>query len=131
MMDFLGQQRARPRFTAKEKQLLYQHQGGKCNGCKKKFDMRNLAVDHIKAFSREGSDRAHNLQLLCTACNSAKGAGTMGQLQQRLKKQGVVKGTTNKTASKTTSAKKTSSSTGKTKKKPTTKKGAAADPCFF
>ena len=78
-------------------------QGGKCKGCGKKFEMRNMAVDHIRAFSRDGSDRLSNLQLLCTACNSTKGSGTMGQIKQRLKKQGVVKAPTGK---KVTQAKK-------------------------
>ena len=40
-------QRARPKFTQKEKEMHYKLQNGKCNGCGKKFDIRNLAVDHI------------------------------------------------------------------------------------
>ncbi len=85
------QQRARPRFTAKEKEMLYKYQNGKCNGCSKKFDSRNLEVDHIKAFAKGGSDRANNTQLLCSACNRQKGNGSQAQLKARLVKQGTLK----------------------------------------
>ena len=85
--------RARPRFTQKEKELHYKAQNGKCNGCKKKFDIRNLAVDHIRAFAKGGGERGHNLQLLCTACNSAKGKGTQAQLKKKLAQQGIIKTT--------------------------------------
>ncbi len=90
--DEPNQQRSRPKFTQKEKELHYKAQNGKCNGCGKKFDIRNPAVDHIKPFSKGGSERGHNLQLLCTACNSAKGAGTQAQLKKKLVQQGVIKG---------------------------------------
>ena len=52
LFDDPKQQRARPKFTQKEKELHYKDQNGKCNGCGKKFDIRNLTVDHIKAFSK-------------------------------------------------------------------------------
>ncbi len=88
---FAEPKRSRPRFTLKEKDALHKQQGGKCNGCNKAFELRNMAVDHIRAFSRGGGERLTNLQLLCTACNSLKGDGTMSQLKQKLKKQGVIK----------------------------------------
>ena len=73
--------RARPKFSQKEKELHYKDQNGKCNGCGKKFDIRNLTVDHIKAFAKGGGERGNNLQLLCGACNSMKGKGTQSQLK--------------------------------------------------
>ena len=107
--------RPRPRFTPKEKDALYTIQSGKCNGCKKKFEKRNMAVDHIRPFSQDGGERLTNLQLLCTACNSLKGAGTMAELRKKLRAQGVVK-PVKRTAS--TASRKTSRAKPKTAKPP-------------
>ena len=35
----------------------------------------NLTIDYIVAVSKGGADHIDNLQLLCGACNSTKGAG--------------------------------------------------------
>ena len=106
--DFFG--RARPSFTAKEKGALYTQQRGLCKGCGKRFEMGNMAIDHIRAIAKGGGDRFTNLQLLCTRCNSLKGAGTMTQLKAKLKSRGVLKPP--------------AESTAKTKKKPAAKKKA-------
>ena len=91
------QQRSRPTFSPKEKEALYKEQKGKCKGCEKKFPIRNMTVDHIKAFSKGGSDRLNNLQLLCGSCNSMKGKGTMSELKKKLRQQGIIKGNTTAT----------------------------------
>ena len=82
-------QRARPQFNAKDKEHLYTAQKGKCNGCGIKFPARNLTVDHIKPFSKGGSDKPSNLQLLCNSCNSTKCNGTQAQFKKRLADQGI------------------------------------------
>ncbi len=109
MVDFLDDifgapQRARPTFNKKDKEHLYASQKGKCNGCGTKFPLRNLTVDHIKPFSKGGSDKPSNLQLLCGSCNSAKGNGTQAQLKKRLVAQKVVKGDTGVTTKKKATA---------------------------
>ncbi|WP_420636245.1 DNA methyltransferase [Candidatus Palauibacter sp.] len=74
---------------AEYKGTLYGEQEGNCNGCRHHFQYRNLAVDHIHPRAKGGRNHAHNLQLLCTSCNSAKGVGTQEALVAKLKEQGV------------------------------------------
>ena len=50
-----------------------------------------MAVEHIRPFAHGNGERLNNLQLLCTACNSLKGTGTMAQLKKRLVAKGVIK----------------------------------------
>lgn len=44
---------------------------GKCAHCEA---TERLSVDHIKPYSKGGSNRRRNLQCLCRSCNSRKGA---------------------------------------------------------
>ena len=126
LFDFFDEpKRSRPKFSQREKDALSKEQGGKCKGCGKKFDKRNLTVDHIRPFSGGGGERLTNLQLLCGACNSLKGNGTMAQLRKRLREQGVVKSSSRKTgaAAKTTrSARKPKPKSQSTPKKRRTRK---------
>ena len=71
------------------KHTLYGRQEGICAGCRILFPFRNLTVDHIIPQTKGGSDHLDNLQLLCGACNSMKGAGTQEQLIVRLTEQGI------------------------------------------
>ena len=111
----------RVRASAKKKRKLFSRgKEGKCNGCAKKFDMRNMAVDHIKPFAHGHGERLNNLQLLCTACNSLKGTGTMAQLKKKLRGQGVIKSAAKTSA---TSKKKQGTTTApKARKRPAAKK---------
>ena len=78
------QQRARPSFNKKDKEFLYERQKRKCNGCKRSLPMDVLHVDHIRAFSKGGSDKPSNLQLLCGPCNGKKGNKTQAQFEKEL-----------------------------------------------
>ncbi|NEW37246.1 HNH endonuclease, partial [Nocardia cyriacigeorgica] len=50
---------------------VWQRDGGKCVEC---GDGHYLEFDHIIPLSRGGATSATNLQILCRACNRAKGA---------------------------------------------------------
>ena len=59
---------------------LYGRQEGICAGCRVMFPFRNMTVDHVVPQSKGGNDHLDNLQLLCGACNSAKGVGSQEAL---------------------------------------------------
>ena len=113
MFDPFSPQRSRPTFTSKEKDALHKQQQGKCNGCGQRLAVRNLTVDHIKPFSKGGTERLTNLQLLCGSCNSMKGDGTQAELKKKLKQKGII-GTP--ASSKKTSTKKTTTKSQATKR---------------
>lgn len=67
-----------------EKHQLYREQGGRCAGCAKSFERRNLELDHVVPRSKGGSDHGENLQLLCSDCNRRKGNRPMGYLRSNI-----------------------------------------------
>ena len=71
------------------KHQLFGKQEGRCGGCRESFPFRNFTIDHLVPQSKGGTDHFDNLQLLCGACNSAKGAGTQAELIAKLKEQGL------------------------------------------
>lgn len=72
------------------KHSLFGRQEGLCGGCGVAFPFRNFTIDHIVSRAKGGTDHLDNLQLLCGACNSAKGRGTQAELKARLRAQGVI-----------------------------------------
>ena len=54
--------------------VFYGRQEGVCAGCRVMFPFRNMTADHIVSQSKGERDHIDNLQLLCGACNSGKGA---------------------------------------------------------
>jgi len=67
-----------------QKHTLFGMQEGICAGCQVLFPFRNFTVDHVIPRSRGGTDHLDNLQLLCGACNSAKGDQTQEHLLTQL-----------------------------------------------
>ena len=71
------------------KHTLFGKQEGVCNGCRHSFQFRNFTIDHIVSQAKGGTDHLDNLQLLCGACNSMKGAGSQEALIAKLKQEGI------------------------------------------
>jgi site-specific DNA-methyltransferase (adenine-specific) len=71
--------------TPSIKERLYKEQGGLCNACKTKFDIRNLEIDHIVPKAKGGGDYYENYQLLCGSCNKIKGDRPMEYLRIKIK----------------------------------------------
>ena len=51
----------------------YERQGGLCAICGEHFELEEMEGDHIKPWSEGGKTTAANCQMLCKACNRAKG----------------------------------------------------------
>lgn len=73
------------------RETLYGRQGGNCSLCRVHFEPRNLTLDHVIPRAHGGADDDDNLQLLCGACNSTKGAGTMSEAIARLRARGELR----------------------------------------
>jgi 5-methylcytosine-specific restriction protein A len=61
----------RRKIPAEVRQFVMDRDSNACRQCSATED---LALDHIYPWSKGGSDRAGNLQVLCQSCNSSKGA---------------------------------------------------------
>ena len=70
------------------KHELFGKQEGHCRGCRMMFPFRNFEIDHVVPRAKGGSDHVENLQLLCGACNRAKGTGTQAELIAKLRDRG-------------------------------------------
>ncbi len=69
---------------------LFQACGGQCAGCLDVFrQIGNMQIDHIIPVHLGGTNELENLQLLCRSCNVKKGTGTMLQLIERLRRDGI------------------------------------------
>lgn len=77
--------------SVENRRALFGQQNGRCTGCLRPFPLRNFTVDHILPQSKGGGDAPPNLQLLCGACNSKKGAGTQEELIAKLAAEGVIR----------------------------------------
>ena len=51
---------------------LYKDQKGTCKRCKRKKDLEDMQLDHIKPLARGGSNEDNNFQILCGRCNRKK-----------------------------------------------------------
>ena len=71
------------------KHVLFGKQEGLCAGCKVSFPFRNFTIDHVVPQSQGGTDHRDNLQLLCGACNSMKGARSQETFIAKLKAEGL------------------------------------------
>ena len=72
------------------KHTLFGQQEGLCNGCRIAFPFQNFTVDHVVPQSKGGTHHIDNLQLLCNACNSKKGAETQAELIVKLQLEEVI-----------------------------------------
>ena len=58
-------------LTSADKKRIAANQGWKCKKCGNPLQARHH-IDHIKEFSKGGSDKEDNLQALCPNCHAEK-----------------------------------------------------------
>jgi 5-methylcytosine-specific restriction endonuclease McrA len=61
--------RAAPKIPREKKERLLRRDGYRCVQCSVES---NLTIDHIKPWSKGGTNRMENLQILCDTCNWLK-----------------------------------------------------------
>ena len=59
-------------FEPDDMRVAYEHQGGKCPLCGKRFPFGEMRGDHIRPWSKGGKTVPENLQMLCADCNARK-----------------------------------------------------------
>ena len=72
------------------KHRLFGQQEGTCNGCQMSFQFRMFEVDHVIPRATGGTHHFDNLQLLCPACNRAKGTRSQAELLTTLRERGMI-----------------------------------------
>lgn len=72
------------------KHRLFGQQEGSCGGCQMAFPFKIFEVDHVVPRAKGGSDHFENLQLLCPACNRAKGTRSQAELIATLRQRGML-----------------------------------------
>ena len=72
------------------KHRLFGQQEGSCGGCQMAFPFRIFEVDHVVPRVKGGTDHFDNLQLLCPACNRAKGTRSQAELIATLRERGML-----------------------------------------
>jgi len=70
-LELLDPQRA---FTAEQRLAIFRKYDGICQKCEKQIKWDQFHADHLVPFSKGGKTTVANGQLLCMACNIAKGA---------------------------------------------------------
>ena len=68
----IKKERERARKFRKSQWWLNKVNQGICYYCKKKFEAKNLTMDHIVPLARGGKSTHGNIVVACRACNAAK-----------------------------------------------------------
>ena len=84
MFDFFGNNRdAKRTLGTRDKQILLQHAGKKCENCGKRLDYASMVVGHKNAWSKGGSTTLRNTLALCYTCNKLQGTDSWATFQRK------------------------------------------------
>lgn len=75
----------RKRFSAKERQHVYEKCNGRCAYCGCELDIKDMQIDHIQSlYWHNGSNEIDNLLPACRSCNHYKGSSTLENFRKIL-----------------------------------------------
>lgn len=63
---------------------IFARDGNRCQFCGKRFDTKELSLDHVLPKSRGGLTTWDNIVCSCSSCNARKGGGTLRETNMRL-----------------------------------------------
>lgn len=69
------------RFTRRN---IFERDGNRCQFCGKRFDTKELSLDHVLPKSRGGLTTWDNIVCSCSSCNARKGGRTLREANMRL-----------------------------------------------
>lgn len=67
-------------------------QNSQCEYCFERLSYNTATADHVKAQSKNGSDRKENIVAACSPCNSAKGSMSVGNFKNLIKSNEIPRG---------------------------------------
>ena len=84
MFDIFGNNRSTKRsLGTRDKQILLQRAGRKCENCGKRLNYESMMVGHKNAWSKGGSTTLRNSVALCYPCNKLQGTDDWTTFQRK------------------------------------------------
>jgi len=82
--SFFDDDPVRRTFGIRDRQILYERAGRKCQGCGRKISFTEMQVGHKRAFSKGGSTSFRNSACLCYGCNKLQGTDSWKTFHRKL-----------------------------------------------
>lgn len=83
-MGIFGDEPQRRTLGIRDRQIVWERAGHKCESCMREITFTELQVGHKTAFSRGGSTTMKNAVCLCYACNKLQGTDSWTTFQKKL-----------------------------------------------
>jgi hypothetical protein len=74
----------------RDKQIVWERAGHKCESCQREITFTELQVGHRTAYSKGGATSMKNSVCLCYACNKLQGTDSWATFQKKLSRQVAV-----------------------------------------
>jgi len=79
-----SEERKKRTLSLRDRQILYERAGGRCEACGRKISFAEMQVGHKKAYSKGGATTLTNAVCLCYRCNKLQGTDSFETLKKKL-----------------------------------------------